>query len=51
MATTAQMVAGGIAAAMIITAVALPGRSTQENTVLTGLTNLSKGTISTAEGQ
>jgi hypothetical protein len=49
--TVAQKIAGGVAVAMIITAIALPGRSKQEGTVLTGLTNLSKGTIQSAEGR
>ena len=49
--TTAQKIAGFIGIAMVITAVALPGRSTQETAVLNGLTNLSKGTISAAEGK
>lgn len=49
--TVAQKIAGGIAVAMMITAVVLPGRSPQEGTVLTGLTNLSKGTIQAAEGR
>lgn len=49
--TVAQKIGGGIALAMIITALALPGRSSQETAVLQGFTNLSKGTISAAEGQ
>jgi hypothetical protein len=46
-----QKIAFGVAAAMVATAVFLPGRSTQETAVLSGLTSLSKGTISAAEGQ
>lgn len=49
--TFAQKIAGGIAVAMVITAIALPGRSTQESAVLSGLTSLSQGTIHAAEGQ
>jgi hypothetical protein len=49
--TAFQKIAGGVAIAMIVTALALPGRSSQETAVLSGLTNLSKGTISSAEGQ
>jgi len=46
--TTAQKVAGGVVAAMVATAVLLPGRQTVP--VLNAATNLSKGVISTAEG-
>jgi hypothetical protein len=49
--TFAQKIAGGVALAMVLTAVFLPGRSTQETAVLKGLTSLSSGTISAAEGQ
>jgi hypothetical protein len=49
--TFANKIATGIAVAMIATALFLPGRSPQESAVLTGLTNLSKGSISAAEGQ
>ena len=49
--TTFQKLAGFIGIAMVVTAVALPGRSTQETAVLNGLTGLSKGTIYAAEGK
>lgn len=49
--TTAQKFAGFVGIAMVVTALALPGRSSQETAVLNGLTNLSKGTISAAEGR
>jgi len=49
--TAVQKIAGGLALAMVLTALFLPNRSTQETAVLTGLTTLSKGTISAAEGQ
>lgn len=49
--TVAQKIGAGVAIAMIITALALPGRSSQESAVLNGTTNLLKGTISAAEGQ
>jgi hypothetical protein len=49
--TFANKIAAGVAVAMIVTALFLPGRSTQETAVLSGLTSLSKGTISAAEGQ
>ena len=49
--TFANKIAAGVAVAMIATALFLPGRSTQETAVLNGLTTLSKGTISAAEGQ
>ena len=49
--STAQKFAGFVGIAMVVTALALPGRSSQETAVLTGLTNLSKGTISAAEGR
>jgi hypothetical protein len=49
--TVAQKIAGGVALAMVLTAVLLPGRSAQETSVLNGLTSLSKGTISAAEGR
>jgi hypothetical protein len=49
--TAPQKIAGGVALAMVITALALPGRSAQETAVLNGFTNLSKGTISAAEGK
>jgi hypothetical protein len=47
----AQKIAGGIAIAMIATALFLPGRSPQEAAVLKGATSLSQGTISAAEGR
>lgn len=47
----AQKIAAGIAIAMVATALFLPGRSPQEAAVLTGVTNLSKGTIAEAEGR
>jgi hypothetical protein len=49
--TTAQKLAGFVGIAMVVTALALPGRSTQETAVLKGLTSLSTGTIHAAEGQ
>jgi hypothetical protein len=49
--TVAQKLAAGVAIAMVATALFLPGRSTQEAAVFTGLTNLSKGTIAEAEGR
>ena len=49
--TVAQKIAGFVGIAMVATALFLPGRSTQETAVFKGLTNLSKGTISAAEGQ
>jgi hypothetical protein len=49
--TTAQKLAGAVGIAMVVTALALPGRSTQETAVLKGLTSLSTGTIHAAEGQ
>jgi hypothetical protein len=49
--TAAQKFAGFVGIAMVATALFLPGRSTQETAVLNGLTSLSKGTISAAEGQ
>jgi hypothetical protein len=48
--TAFNKIAAGVAIAMIATALFLPGRSTQESAVLTGLTSLSKGTISASEG-
>jgi hypothetical protein len=47
----AAKIAAGIAAAMIITSLALPGRSTQEASLLKGFTQLSTGTINSAEGR
>lgn len=47
----AKKLAVAVAVAMVITALALPGRSTQETAVLKGLTSLSSGTIKAAEGQ
>jgi hypothetical protein len=49
--TVAQKIAGGVAVAMVLTAVFLPGRSPQESAVFNGLTNLSKGSIQAAEGR
>jgi len=49
--SVAQKIAGGVAIAMIITALALPGRSTQESAVLKGVTGLASGTIKSAEGR
>lgn len=49
--TVAQKIAGGIAVAMVLTALFLPGRSPQETAVLGGLTRLSTGSIRAAEGQ
>lgn len=49
--TVAQKIAGGIAIAMIITAVVLPGRSAQESATLKGLTGLAQGSIASAEGR
>lgn len=49
--TVAQKIAGGIAVAMVLTALFLPGRSAQENAVFTGATNLAKGSIQAAEGR
>jgi hypothetical protein len=49
--STFQKLAGAVGIAMVITALALPGRSSQETAVLNGLTGLSKGTISAAEGR
>jgi len=49
--TTFQKFAGFVGIAMVITALALPGRSSQETAVLNGLTKLSQGTIKAAEGQ
>lgn len=46
-----QKIAAGVSIAMVVTALFLPGRSSQETAVLGGLTSLSKGTISAAEGQ
>jgi hypothetical protein len=46
-----QKIAAGVAIAMVATALFLPGRSTQEAAVFTGLTNLSKGTIAESEGR
>jgi hypothetical protein len=48
--TTAQKIAGFVGITMVATALLLPGRSTQETAVLGGLTSLSKGVISSAEG-
>jgi len=49
--STFQKFAGFVGIAMVVTALALPGRSSQETAVLNGLTSLSKGTISAAEGR
>jgi hypothetical protein len=49
--TAFQKIAAGIAVAMVITALALPGRSSQEAAVLKGFQGLSTGTIKAAEGQ
>lgn len=49
--TTFQKFAAAAGVAMIITALALPGRSTQETAVLKGLTGLSQGSIHAVEGQ
>lgn len=49
--SVAQKIAGGVAVAMVLTAMFLPGRSSQERAVLGGLTSLSKGTINSAEGR
>ena len=49
--TTMQKLAGAVGLAMIATALFHPGRSTQENAFLKGVTNLSTGTIHAAEGQ
>lgn len=49
--TAFQKIAGGIALAMVITAIVLPGRSTQETAVLGGLTNLGQGVIAESEGR
>lgn len=49
--SVAQKIAGGLALAMVITAIALPNRSAQETAVLKGFTSLSQGTIKAAEGQ
>lgn len=49
--TMFQKIAGGVAIAMVITALALPGRSPQETAVLKGVTSLSTGTIGAAEGR
>ena len=49
--TAFQKIAVGVAVAMVATAVFLPGRSPQESAVLKGVTNLSKGTITAAEGR
>ena len=46
--SVAQKFVGGVVVAMVLTAVLLPNRQTVP--VLGALTNLSKGTISTAEG-
>lgn len=49
--TVAQKIGGGIAIAMVATALFLPGRSPQETAVLKGATGLAQGTISAAEGR
>jgi hypothetical protein len=49
--TFANKAVGLVGIAMIATALFLPGRSAQETAVFTGLTNLSKGTITAAEGR
>jgi hypothetical protein len=46
-----KKLAVAIGIAMVATALFLPGRSPQETAVLKGLTSLSTGTISAAEGQ
>jgi hypothetical protein len=47
----AQKIAGGIAIAIVLTALFLPGRSTQEAAVLKGATGLTTGAINSAEGR
>jgi|HubBroStandDraft_2_1064218.scaffolds.fasta_scaffold68079_4 hypothetical protein len=47
----AKKLAVAVGLAMVLTALFLPGRSTQETAVLKGLTSLSTGTIQAAEGQ
>lgn len=49
--TVAQKIAGGIAIAMVATALFLPGRSPQEQAVLAGATRLTTGSITAAEGR
>jgi hypothetical protein len=49
--TVAQKIAGGIAIAMVATALFLPGRSPQENAVLGNVTKLTTGSIQAAEGR
>jgi len=49
--TTMQKLAGFVGVAMIATALFLPGRSPQEKAVLQGAANLSRGTITAAEGR
>jgi hypothetical protein len=49
--TVAQKIAGGIAIAMVATALFLPGRSSQENAVLSNVTKLTTGSIAAAEGR
>lgn len=49
--TTAQKIAGFIGITMVLTTLLLPGRSSQESALLTGATNLAKGTINSAEGR
>lgn len=49
--TVLQKGAVFVGIAMVATALFLPGRSPQESAVFNGLTNLTKGTISSAEGR
>lgn len=49
--STFQKFAGFVGIAMVVTALALPGRSSQETAVLNGFTKLSTGTIKAAEGR
>jgi hypothetical protein len=49
--TAVQKIAGGIAIAMVATALFLPGRSSQENAVLGNITKLTTGSIQAAEGR
>jgi hypothetical protein len=46
-----NVILGGVAIAMVITSLVLPGRSKQEATVLQALTSLATGSIATAEGR
>jgi hypothetical protein len=49
--TVAQKLAAAVGVAMVATALFLPGRSTQETAVLSGLRKVSTGTIAAAEGR